>query len=726
MPENVEIGIRLKAELGDAQKIADSFQKIKEKASDFGLDVENIDRLSSINEELGKRFEDVRRKLREFNDELRNTKRFADEAAESGGRFGKMFGIVGGIGAGAIGGYALRQGFAIPQAVGGQYGPLGSGLVGLASSAAQMGLGGIIGAGGLGSGNIPLALAGGSMFLGGLMNAGESVTGTIAGLIQQAYGGVGIYQNLEVQRQAARQMFKNGNINFAGLGNLGVMQEQDIALRGQLGGAINNFSEQFLKSLTGYARVSGIAPEESVAFAGISRYLNTEFGDEFLNRFDKLAEKLGMDAGRRVELQSSMAQLIESFYLQSGRANESAGFGALGIARGIFGNTELGRGGTLTIDFLNRLQSGIQQPSSEAAKLFMLKSAGFGEGRGLWDSLRMMQEGLSNPEMFGNVKERFLRRFGGGTNETQLFALQSLFPGLQKWEIEKVHQAFRTGASFTDLQTGIESEAKARGEKSFFERGAAATTGIQQWWASRQQILNEMGKRLNDSSIRMEKITIDLSDKIGTRIADAIDELSGGSRDLGMVFGTLKGVVSDVATEMKTLITGEDSSTDLSSSSPVRKAVLEAFGALDPNKERERAFGRYIGIDLGPLGTVHPWGKPFFGKTHEEIAKNVASLEKLMPKMTTADLLQFKFPGITPGLDEERYVYEALYMNEVKRRTANLSPSQSHAPISVKVDVYNTGDRAIDAQSLKRSIELNMPNFMKEQVDKSQNTNPAK
>lgn len=501
-------------------------------------------------------FDKTKRQVRELNEDLRETRMvlrgIGDEERKEGGigKLVKGFGVTG-IAAGTV-----RTVMAVPKMIGEQYGPLGAGAMSLVSGATNTALGGTIGTAGLLSGNLPLAIGGGLMAAAGGVEMAQALGSTISGVIQKAFSGVSVFQDLEIGRQASRQLFNNQNIDFRSLTDIGVTQQQMMALMQSLGTATNDVDPRLLATLAGYGKAEGIGPEGGLMLAELTKYSGSQFGEDFLGRFNKMAERLEMDSGRRMELQQSIVQLSSEFYRRAGITDVNMPLIARDVVARIFGeDSEMAKSGAA--DFAGRLQQGIANPGSDAARFMMLQAAGFGQdGKGLFEAQMAMEKGLADPKLFSNLQKMFVENFGNATKDVQAFALQGLFPALQAWEIDKLRTSFLSGEDFQTFRETVEKDDPAG--KSALAKGVAGTSEIERHRVRMMNLMDDVGSRLNSSVMYMEKITAELSVKVGGQIADSLERISTEGFTLTEAFGTLYAVVQNVAGELGRVLGGPD------------------------------------------------------------------------------------------------------------------------------------------------------------------------
>lgn len=195
----------------------------------------------------------------------------------------------------------------------------------------------------------------------------------------------------------------------------------------------NRFTSGEAAQYVGFARHRGIEPSQAMPLRLAGRYVRQQRAGVELAQFEQFGRDMGMLNGRINELISTHTHLARV------AADQALGLSTEDIrnvqmfARRVWENVpgEKQRGvGKWGGQFIQKMNAGISQPGSEAARSFLMRAYGFGQGATLTETMERIESGIFGK---GNLEAIFKRLFAetpGIGNEERIMALKGLFPQL--------------------------------------------------------------------------------------------------------------------------------------------------------------------------------------------------------------------------------------------------------------------------------------------------------
>lgn len=290
------------------------------------------------------------------------------------------------------------------------------------------------------------------------------------------------------------------SIDRYGIG-LGKTIRENIEFAKSIGTITDRFSEMEASQIMGYAKATGTSDAAALQLRLAGRFVETPGIQRYLTGFDQFAQEMGMYRGRREELQNVTAQLARIGARQTLDLGIENIYGVGRFAREFWGDQYKERGmGDWGADFINRMNAAMTQPGSDAARSFMMRAYGFGDGKNLIEVEKMIEAGIFGEGNLEKIISQLFAETKGMSNIDRTKALKGLTGGaLKTFEAERLihltQNAIDEGKDFKDIDfiRALRPEQTQEGIQDWARRGRAEITIGEKYKTFIDRVQKELG-----------------------------------------------------------------------------------------------------------------------------------------------------------------------------------------------------------------------------------------
>lgn len=360
---------------------------------------------------------------------------------------------------------------------------------------------------GLGMG-VGMALGGSA--LGFLFSAGEQFmeVDRILGQLQQRFGKAG------------------GDVRGFGA-DLGYTVEQAAELATVLGSVENSFSGSTARRYTGFARVRGLDPSQTVGqLATIGRVSGGVLGNAALSGILGGASAVGMGRGRLSEYLGVLSEMMQQQQAVMGEGDFRSQQRNLGMINSAFGGKDIGTGRNAQ-DIAGRLQ-GVM--TGGGLNTFLMRAMGYGSdpNLGYVEMRKRMEAGINDPRNLTSLFETFQKR---GYSTDQMFRVMESVSGgsMRAVEIDALVKQLGTKEGLDAYNKGETAVAMpgtdfGKAGAGTVRRGEARAVQLEAMKLDIGDTVSEMMNDLTGAAMNLMDATKALT---GTGLSDAITGLTG-------------------------------------------------------------------------------------------------------------------------------------------------------------------------------------------------------
>lgn len=306
---------------------------------------------------------------------------------------------------------------------------------------------------------------------------------------------------------------------------LGYTVEQAASLATILGSVENRFSARTASRYTGFARVAGLDPEQTVGqLALIGRMGGATLSNAGLAGISAGAARVGMGQGRMPEYLEVLGAMMAQQQQVMGLADVGTQQRTLEMISRAFGGRDIGTGHN-ALDIAGRLQ-GVM--TGGALTPFLMRAMGFGRdpNLGYVEMRKRMEAGINDPRNLVSLFETFSQR---GYSSDQMFrALESVSGGsLRAVEIEALVSQLGTEKGRADYLAAPPTAAArdyAAAGAGTVTRGEARAVQLE---GMKLEVGNTVSQMMGDLTAAAQNLMRASENLFGGGIGDAATGLTG-------------------------------------------------------------------------------------------------------------------------------------------------------------------------------------------------------
>lgn len=216
---------------------------------------------------------------------------------------------------------------------------------------------------------------------------------------------------------------------------LGYTAAEAASMFETLGAQTNQVSGAQFQRYAGFTRYHGLDPSTLGTLGRMEEFAGGGITNNLLQTLYSRASGAGMGEGRFGEYLQGTAGLIEQARRGTGRADLPSLMALQNLPGQILGFENPVARGELGVDFVNRLQSGMTGGGAMRTMLLRMMGPNFG-GQSYIEAMKQLEAGVNDPRNLRNIS-KFFANSGMGKNQ-QFVMMQSMFPQMKAWELEKM------------------------------------------------------------------------------------------------------------------------------------------------------------------------------------------------------------------------------------------------------------------------------------------------